>query len=519
MSKDADDTGSFPERLRSFLAWTAQVAGGHDMPTAKLRAAKLLEEWDRQRATQPKLSAQPAALAGRREYEEWATELYRLTNAVTTRENLLRSFADRFAAIHGADRNGPWAVVLEAEFPRGEGKPTYRGFYQHGFHPDQWRQFCVELETRADDPLLRKVLGKRERIEQWYLPYFAGSEYRGLFDSLVDTKKRYRGEPNFWLSAQPLFGEWQDGHAVFLLYPNQGSIFDMHAPPGAAHDLRLLEVLSTMYRQLEVQIANLAVYVERARRELINQLAPGLLNHELFALSHDLGNQAREHQSALKRIVAEWEVPGLDTEAEAANILTRLAREMAETTEAFLNLERRGPVSETWLNRLVFNALRLSRVRLGKIGIRIEARHDGFRDAQGQDLRLHNDATLLVHCLLNILLNAANAFEEDRTPPPRRIAIRLAEAGDFLAVDVLNNGPAIPVEIRERIFERGFTTRPQGHGQGLYLSRLIASYAGGSLRLLEEAELPPDYSVGFRLRVARNHEIREEIGRELVRAA
>jgi hypothetical protein len=517
VSKDSDESGSFAERLQSFLTWTTQVAGAHDMPTAKLRAAKLLDEMKRLRET--KAPGLPSAFAGRREYEEWATELFRLTNSVTTRENLLRNFADRFAAIHGAGKDGPWVVVLEAEFPRGDGKPIYRGFYQHGFHPEQWRQFCAALDARADDPLLRKVLQRRERIEQWYLPYFAGTEYLGLFDAPVDTKKRFRGEPNFWLSAQPLFGEWPDGHAVFLLYPNQGGIFEMHAPPGAAHDSRLLEVLATMYRQLEVQIANFAVYVERARRELINQLAPGLLNHELFALSHDLGKQAGEHQWALKQIAAEWAVPGLDTEVAGANGLTRLAREMAETTEAFLNLERRGPVGETRLNRLVFDALRLSRVRLGKIGIKIDARHDGFRDEHGQDLVLRNDSTLLVHCLLNILLNAADAFVEGQTPAPRRVAVRLAETGDFLAVDVLNNGPPIPAEIRERIFERGFTTRPLGHGQGLFLARLIASYAGGSLHLLGDAELPPSYAVGFRLRLARVHEMKGEIGRELVRAA
>lgn len=122
-------------------------------------------------------------LAGRREYDEWVAELFRLTDAATPRESLLRAFADRFAAIHAVDRDGPWVVVLEAEFPREEGSaPIYRGFYQRGAHPDQWKRFCEQLGKQADDPLLARVFKERKRLEQWYLPYFVGDDYQGLFD-------------------------------------------------------------------------------------------------------------------------------------------------------------------------------------------------------------------------------------------------------------------------------------------------------------------------------------------------
>ncbi|MDP2833813.1 MAG: sensor histidine kinase [Pseudomonadota bacterium] len=512
MSKDAEKGEGLAARLQAFIARVAQTAGANDIAAIKLEADQIESEWRQIREAQ-KTAHSNESLAGRREYDEWVAELFRLTDAATPRENLLRAFADRFAAIHAVDKDGPWIVVLEAEFPREGGAPRYRGFYQRGAHPDQWKHFCERLEKQGEEPLLAHVFKNRKRVEQWYLPYFAGSDYLGLFDALVDTKKRFRGEPNLWLSAQPLFSEWLDGHAVFLLYPNRGKLFDLTPPPGGGQDLRLLEVLAAMYRQLEFQIKNLAVYVERARRDLINQLAPGLLHHELYSLSHDLRAQAREHHTVLKQLTGEWAVPGLDVEAASALTLNKLARSIEDTTEAFLNLERRGPVADSTLDRLVFDALRLSKVRLGKVGVSVEARHDNFRK-----LTLRNDHTLLVHSLLNLLTNAAHAFTDGNTPPPRRIAIRLAESGEHLVLDVLNNGPAIPAEVRERIFERGYTTRPQGHGQGLYLSRLIARYAGGGLELLPEEGLPDGLTVGFRLRFVRFHDIREEIGNELIRA-
>jgi signal transduction histidine kinase len=513
MSKDADKGEGLAARLQAFVSRVTHMAGVNDLAAIKLEASQLDSEWQRLREVQ-KTAQSSENLAGRREYDEWVAELFRLTDAATPRENLLRAFADRFAAIHAVNRDGPWIVVLEAEFPREEGStPIYRGFYQRGAHPDQWKRFCEQLPKQADDPLLARVFKERKHLDQWYLPYFAGVDYQGLFDGLIDTKKRFNGEPNLWLSAQPLFGDSPDGHAVFVLYPNRGRIFDLYTPPGATQDMRLLVVLAAMYRQLEVQIKNLAVYVERARRDLINQLAPGLLHHELYSLSHDLRSQAREHHTTLKHITGEWAVPGLDVEAASANVLTRLARSIEDTTEAFLNLERRGPVSESALDRLVFDALQLSKVRVGKVGVKMEARRETFRG-----LALRNDHTLLVHSLLNLLTNAAHAFADGKTPSPRRIAIRVAEIGDHLALDVLNNGPAIPAEIRERIFERGYTTRPQGHGQGLYLSRLIARYAGGGLDLLADEAVPEGYTVCFRLRFASIHDIKEEIGNELVRA-
>lgn len=64
---------------------------------------------------------------------------------------------------------------------------------------------------------------------------------------------------------------------------------------------------------------------------------------------------------------------------------------------------------------------------------------------------------------------------------------------------IYNNGPKIPENILNRIFEKGFTTRPNGHGHGLYISRLIAEALGGHIYALSGTELPSEWSVGFQI--------------------
>jgi signal transduction histidine kinase len=58
----------------------------------------------------------------------------------------------------------------------------------------------------------------------------------------------------------------------------------------------------------------------------------------------------------------------------------------------------------------------------------------------------------------------------------------------------------------DKIFFRGHTTRSQGHGQGLYLARLVSHYLGGDIQLMKRAELPAGdlpYQVGFRITISR----------------
>ncbi len=52
-------------------------------------------------------------------------------------------------------------------------------------------------------------------------------------------------------------------------------------------------------------------------------------------------------------------------------------------------------------------------------------------------------------------------------------------AGPTVVVDVEDNGASVSPEARERVFDRFFTTKPDGMGMGLSISRSIIGNRGG----------------------------------------
>lgn len=84
----------------------------------------------------------------------------------------------------------------------------------------------------------------------------------------------------------------------------------------------------------------------------------------------------------------------------------------------------------------------------------------------------------------NLIDNAIDALHEG-TPDgtPATITIRTCQQEHCLRVEIEDNGPGIPAEIKNRILEPFFTTKPMGKGSGLGLDvarRIIENRHGGS---------------------------------------
>jgi signal transduction histidine kinase len=88
------------------------------------------------------------------------------------------------------------------------------------------------------------------------------------------------------------------------------------------------------------------------------------------------------------------------------------------------------------------------------------------------------DRHLAGQALLNLLLNAAYV-----TPDSGEIRVRLRQRGRLVGLAVEDDGPGIPPEVRDRILDPFFSTKPEGEGTGLGLSvtRTITDAHGGDL--------------------------------------
>ncbi|MBF3304433.1 PAS domain-containing sensor histidine kinase, partial [Pseudomonas aeruginosa] len=102
---------------------------------------------------------------------------------------------------------------------------------------------------------------------------------------------------------------------------------------------------------------------------------------------------------------------------------------------------------------------------------------------------LYADRVLLEQVFLNLLRNAIEANREAHPGSPSRVVIgSRVEPGGLLCLWVRDQGPGVPADQLEHIFTPFYTSKPEGLGLGLSMSRSIVEGFGGTL----EAELPAD---------------------------
>lgn len=115
--------------------------------------------------------------------------------------------------------------------------------------------------------------------------------------------------------------------------------------------------------------------------------------------------------------------------------------------------------------------------------------HEVEIEAAPKDLLAYADESLISHVVTNLLKNAVEAFNGLQSEPTTKASIRLhayTNEQEAVIIDVSNNAGLIPDDIASHIFIPFFTTKPEGSGIGLSLSRQIMRVSGGSLSLSQD---------------------------------
>jgi len=95
--------------------------------------------------------------------------------------------------------------------------------------------------------------------------------------------------------------------------------------------------------------------------------------------------------------------------------------------------------------------------------------------------RVVGDAIHLQQCVVNLLLNAFDAIAETKAGP-REVAIRVApEKARWVSIKVSDTGAGIDPSVANRLFEPFVTTKSQGMGLGLLVTRSIVESHGGKI--------------------------------------
>ena len=136
-----------------------------------------------------------------------------------------------------------------------------------------------------------------------------------------------------------------------------------------------------------------------------------------------------------------------------------------------------------YLEEVVDDATRAVAHVANQRGVRVELR-------QMVQAPFTGDPDLLGRVMLNLLDNAIKY-----SPAGGLVEVELAHVGGDYAISVVDEGPGVPAELRERVFERFFradsararadVTATEGAGLGLAIARRIAIAHGGRLELAE----------------------------------
>ena len=159
------------------------------------------------------------------------------------------------------------------------------------------------------------------------------------------------------------------------------------------------------------------------------------------------------------------------------------------------------------LNRFVGNLLDMTRLESGAIALRLDLFEVGeivgaALERAGSVLARHRievpiapdlpmvrlDAILFEQVLFNLLDNAAKY-----APPGSRIDVRARRDGDVVAIEVIDEGPGIPADDLERVFDKFYRVQAQdrrraGTGLGLAICRGFVEAQGGRIEAQNRAD-------------------------------
>jgi signal transduction histidine kinase len=134
-----------------------------------------------------------------------------------------------------------------------------------------------------------------------------------------------------------------------------------------------------------------------------------------------------------------------------------------------------GVVETLQVSELVEDSLRMNLGAFERHGITIQR---DFKQVPVVVVDKHK----VLQILINLIRNAKYAMDE-QAPAQKRLHLQVARgAPGYVLIRVCDNGVGITAGNLKRLFDRGFTTKRDGHGFGLHSGALAAQEMGGCLR-------------------------------------
>jgi two-component system sensor kinase FixL len=266
-------------------------------------------------------------------------------------------------------------------------------------------------------------------------------------------------------AGREVTGRCKDGTTVPLeLTVSEVRLGDRCLYTGIFRDLTARKQAETMAREHEASLARVL------RLSSMGEMASGLA-HEL---NQPLTGIASFAAAGIERIRS-----GKTEESQLVELLERIGSE-AERAGAIIHHQREfvrkgEPTLEaTSLARILYGVARLLALEAARCGITLHV------TAAESRLTVHADAVQIEQVLVNLVQNAIDAIRCEGRPGDVWVQTSVA-GGNMVVVEVRDTGVGLTEEVSTRMFDAFFTTKPEGLGMGLAISRSIVEAHGGRL--------------------------------------
>ena len=196
---------------------------------------------------------------------------------------------------------------------------------------------------------------------------------------------------------------------------------------------------------------------------------------------HPKGEKLMEYYHHLEE-AREEEHRNIESETTSLLKKIKLIRDDIFDQKSFVNSETF--VEEVDIPKVVDDALSLQQGPLNSLKVKINKVYDQIPTCRLARMKL-------THVLVNLIKNSREGLEACSAETDRNNELTIEvnrQDDDHIKIVVRDNGCGIPDEHVDKIFNYGFTTKPNGHGFGLHVAANAMTELGGQISVQNEGE-------------------------------
>lgn len=297
----------------------------------------------------------------------------------------------------------------------------------------------------------------------------SNSEDTRKWVELVLQESRKRG----WSPVEDV--ELLTEHGYRLAYPLRREdkvtgLLALDAAPGAlSADVR--SVLEILADQIAIAVDDSRLLEENVRleRELAERERLASLGRMAATVAHEIKNPLSAIKS-IAQVMREDEQLNSNYSRDLSLIVGETDRLSQSVTQLLSFARRESPADRPMrVEELLRSVVDLFQATAKDQGVDLSCTTETDVELTGKCVSALRDA------LGNLVINAIQATESGG-----KVVVNSSLVDGDLRISVLDSGPGIPVEVRERIWEPFFTTRQRGTGLGLAIVRKRVQEVGGS---------------------------------------